>query len=98
MINKKIFVLMLLFVFSVFFIHSASTNFQKIELPKNILIVSQSSQNGSTVISAIDLDSNELLLIYFQWDGEYKCYKTGIKCDPNKQQKIDGKSAQFNSK
>lgn len=65
------------------------------DFPANILIIAQSSQQYGTFISAIDLDNNEyIILIVFQ-GGTFKCLRTGIKCDPQKQMIIQGKDAPF---
>lgn len=92
---KKYFLIVVL-MFVTLFSYSAATKFTKGELPKNIIILGQSSQIDKTVITAVDLNNNELILFYFDpGDGEYRCYRTGIICDLSKQNKYDSKSEPF---
>ena len=97
MVRKKIILTLIavLLVVSFLFPIKKSTYFNRDEMPKNIFIISQSSEMNITFVLAIDLDNNELIFFTLDWDGEYRCFRTGIKCDPNKQIQVPGKSAPF---
>jgi hypothetical protein len=88
---KKI---LLIFVFCIAVVPAfAATKLEEIDVPKNVMVVSQSSDpNGFTNFSAIDLSNNDLVIIVFKGDdGSVKCYKTGAKSEPGKQAPIPGK-------
>ncbi len=96
---KKIMTLVLMFTLLCFINGYAKTDkFETGELPKEIKIISQSSQQVFTYITAIDLSNNELIIIQIYNGQSYACLRTGIICDPKKQDNIIGSSAPFESK
>jgi hypothetical protein len=90
---KKI-VLVLFFMIMAIFALSAK-DFEKSDLPKNLLVVSQSGDSTGIFIAAIDLDNNELVIIVVVVNGDYRCFRTGMICDPDMQKSIAGISAPF---
>lgn len=91
MCKKIIFIFLLLA--AAFSLNAKIDKFKTGELPKNILIISQSSDFDETLITAIDLDNNELVIISTSGGGSYECFRTGIICDPNKQNLVKGESS-----
>lgn len=94
---KKLILLLLITLICVGNIYAKvpKNKFESGELPDNVFIISQSSEMEETYITAIDLDKNELVIIRIDFDGMYWCYRTGMKCDPDKQMFKEGKSAPF---
>ena len=65
------------------------------EIPKNAKVISQSSTMNNTIITLIDLDNNEIVILNIDYEGGYRLFRTGITCDPNKQIQVSGNSAPF---
>ena len=88
----KKFLFITVFFLSLASLQAQTQKFQKGEVPKNIVIVSQSSEMSETFITGIDLDNNELVIIRIDYDGQYWCYRTGITCAPENQSFVQGNS------
>ena len=90
---KKSLTVVLLVLFSGSLMYSKIKRLPEIELPKRIKIISQSSAQTYTKISAIDLSDNTLIILVVSSTGSYYCYSTGIKIDPKTQPFVQGQSS-----
>lgn len=91
---KKIFIILAICLTTLSL--QAKGKFKEGELPKDMIVLSQSGNGaGTTVIGAVDLKNNEYVIIRLDQNasGTYWCYRTGITIDMSKQKAIEGTSS-----
>lgn len=72
---------------------------RNLDMPKEIIIISQSGTMYQLWITAIDLSNNELIILIYSHSGSESeienVIRTGIKIDPSKQLAVKGTDGPF---
>lgn len=101
--KKKLMILMIMVAFMTTTVWAKAADHNRTlpsngELPTHMTIISQTSEANQTIITAIDLSNNELVIICISssvlYDHGISCSRTGIIMDPN-QPLVQGSSRPF---